>query len=129
MPDTLGGCQQVATTSRRIAQQLLTIAENRLNLMTVEVQEERNRLLHVCFLALGIAGCGLLAGMALTAAIVLVGWAWSPLGVLLILAAGYLSAAAAMGWLLARSLRQWQSFPASLDQLHKDRICFEELLA
>lgn len=129
MPDTIGGCQQVVTTSRRIAQQLLTIAENRLTLVTVEVQEERNRLLHVVFLALGIAGCGLLAGMALTTAIVLVGWAWSPLGVLLILAAGYATAAAAMCWLLARSLRHWHSFAASLDQLHKDRVCFEEILA
>ncbi len=129
MPDTLGGCQQVATTSRHIAQQLLTIAENRLTLVTVEVQEERNRLLHVFFLALGIAGCGLLAAMTLTTVIVLVGWAWSPLGVLLILAAGYAAAAAAMCWLLVRSLRQWQSFPASLDQLHKDRVCFEEILA
>lgn len=129
MPDTIGGCQQVVTTSRRIAQQLLTIAENRLALVSVEVQEVRNRLLHVFFLALGIAGCGLLAGMTLTAAVVVVGWAWSPLGVLLILAAGYAATAAVMCWLLARNLRQWHSFAASLEQLHKDRISFEELLA
>lgn len=129
MQDTVGGCTQVATTSRCIAQQLLTIAENRLTLVTVEVQEERNRLLHAFFLALGIAACGLLAGMAITVAIVLMGWAWSPLGVLLLLAGGYTTAAVAMGWLLARHLRQWHSFAASLDQLHKDRVCFEELLA
>lgn len=128
MPDTLGG-QQVVATSRGIALQLLTIAENRLALATVEVQEERNRLLHATFLALGIAGCALLAGMVITTAIVLAGWAWSPLGVLLILAAGYASAATVMCWLLARHLQQWQSFAASLDQLRKDRICIAEILA
>ena len=129
MPDTIGGGQQVVATSRGVALQLLTIAENRLALATVEVQEERNRLLHVFFLALGIAGCGLLAGMALTAAIVLMAWAWSPLGVLLILAACYAAAAAIMCWFVARHLHQWQSFAASLEQLHKDRICCEELFA
>ncbi len=93
------------------------------------MQAERKRLLHAFFLALVIAGCGLLAGMAITAAVILMEWAWSPVGVLLLLAGGYTTAAGAMGWLLAKHLRLWQSFAASLDQLHKDHVCFEELLA
>ena len=129
MQDPTGGFTQVATTSRRVAQQVLTIAGNRLALVTVEVQEERNRLLSAFFLALAIAGCALLAGMTLTTAIVVAGWAWSPLGVLVILTAGYGLAATVMIWLLARRLHRWQPFAASLDQLHKDRACIADLLA
>ncbi|HAT11565.1 MAG TPA: hypothetical protein DCS97_13445 [Planctomycetes bacterium] len=129
MAETMDGCLQVAVTTRRIADQVLTIAENRLTLVTVEVQEERNRLLHALVLVLGIAGCGLLCGIAITAAIVLQGWAWSPLGVLLILAAGYASVAAALSWLLTRHLRQWSPFAATLDQVRKDRVCLADLRA
>lgn len=129
MPDTTTGGGQVLATSRGLALQLLTIAENRLALVTVEVQEERNRLLHAGFLALGIAGSVLLAGMSVSAAIVVAGWAWSPLGVLLILAAVHLGAAVALGGLLAGLLHRWQSFTASLDQLRKDRECIAEILA
>lgn len=129
MPDTTTGGGQVIATSRGLALQLLTIAENRLALVTVEVQEERNRLLHAGFLTLGIAGSVLLAGMAVSAAIVVAGWAWSPLGVLLILAAVQLGAAVALSALLAGLLHRWQSFTASLDQLRKDRVCIAEILA
>jgi uncharacterized membrane protein YqjE len=129
MPDTTTGGGQIIATSRGLALQLLTIAENRLALVTVEVQEERNRLLHAGFLALGIAGSVLLAGMAVSAAIVVAGWAWSPLGVLLILAAVQLGAAVALGALLSGLLHRWQSFTASLDQLRKDRVCIAEILA
>src|SRR6185437_12435420 len=81
--------RQLAATSKHFARQLLTIGENRLELLTVEVQEERERLLHVFHLALGVAAFGLLAGLTLTAAIVVWLWAWSPVAVLLILTALY----------------------------------------
>jgi uncharacterized membrane protein YqjE len=42
----------------------LAIGENRFELLMVEVQEERERLLHAIVLALGAAALGLLAGMA-----------------------------------------------------------------
>ena len=67
----------------------MTIGENRLELLTVEVQEERERLLHAFLLALGVAAFGLLAGITLTAAIVVLLWAWSPVAVLLTLTGLY----------------------------------------
>jgi uncharacterized membrane protein YqjE len=60
---------QLGATSKTFARRLLTIGENRLELLTVEVQEERERLLHAFLLALGVAAFGLLAGLTLTAAI------------------------------------------------------------
>ncbi len=71
---------QLAATSKHFARRLLTIGENRLELLAVEVQEERERLLHAFLLALGVAAFGLLAGLTLTAAIVVLLWTWSPVG-------------------------------------------------
>ena len=68
---------QLGATSKTFARRLLTIGENRLELLTVEVQEERERLLHALLLALGVAAFGLLAGLTLTAAIAVLLWAWS----------------------------------------------------
>jgi uncharacterized membrane protein YqjE len=119
---------QLATTSKDFARRLLTIGENRLELLTVEVQEERMRLLQAFLLALGVAAFGLLAGITLTAAIVVWLWAFAPVTVLLTLAGLY---GAAGGWLYRRltgSLRDWQTLSATLDQLRKDRACLEKTL-
>jgi uncharacterized membrane protein YqjE len=120
--------QDLAATSRRLAQRLLTIGENRLELLTVEVQEERIRLLHAILLALGVAAFGLLAGMTFTAVIVVSLWAWSQVGVLLILTVVYGAAGACLWQHLNGRLRDWQTLSASLDQLRKDRECLEKIL-
>ena len=115
--------QQLATTSRRLAQRLLTIGENRLELLTVEVQADRERLLHAVLLALGVAAFGLLAGMTLTAAIVVLLWDYSPVAVLLTLT-GLNGAAGIFLYRQLTGLRQdWQTLSATLDQLRKDRTC------
>lgn len=117
---------QLATTAKELARGLLLMGENRLELLTVEVQEERERLLHALLLALGIAGCGLLAGLTLTAALVVALWAWSPVVVLLILTGLYGGAALLLGRLLMERLRDWQTLSATLEQLRKDRAGLEQ---
>jgi uncharacterized membrane protein YqjE len=107
----------------------LTIGENRLELLTVEVQEDRERLLHAFLLALGVAAFGLLAGLALTAAIVVELWAWSHVAVLLALTCLYGAAGICLYRRLTGLLRDWQTLSASLDQLRKDRACLEKNLA
>ena len=119
----------LADTAKQFARRLLTIGENRLELLMVEVQEERTRLLHAVLLALAVATFGLLAGMTFTAAVVVLLWAWSPLCVLLALTALYGAAGVWLCRRLTRLLRDWQTLPASLDQLRKDRVCLEKLLA
>ena len=54
--------EPVAASSKQFARRLWTIGENRLDLLRVEVQEERERLLPALFSALGVAGLGQLAG-------------------------------------------------------------------
>jgi uncharacterized membrane protein YqjE len=116
----------IANRSKGLARRLLTIGENRLELLMVEVQEERESLLTAILIALGIATFGLLAGMVVTAAIVVLFGKLSPAITLLVLAVLYSTGAAVMYWGLTCMLRDWKSFPATLDQLRKDRACLEK---
>lgn len=116
-----------AATSKGFARRLMTIGENRLELLVVEMQEERERCLCAIVLACGIAAFGLLAGFTLTAAIVI----WlrtSPVAILLILTGLYGVAAIYLWWRFTRLLRDWQTLSASLDQLRKDRAGLEKIL-
>ena len=121
--------RQLAANSKQFARRLLTIGENRLELFTVEVQEERERLLRAFLMALGVAAFGLLAGLALTAAIVVGLWAWSHVAVLLALTCLYGAAGICLYRRLTGLLRDWQTLSATLDQLRKDRACLEKNLA
>lgn len=123
--DNLGGFRAAA---RHFARRLLTIGENRLELLMVEVQEERERLLHAILLSLGVAAFGLLAGVALTGTLVVLFWDFSHVKVLLALTGLY---GVTSVWLYRRLtgvLRDWQNLPATLDQLKKDRACLERTL-
>jgi uncharacterized membrane protein YqjE len=124
MEESTVSLRQLGTTSKTFARRLMTIGENRLELLTVEVQEERERLLHAFLLALGVAAFGLLAGLTLTAALVVWLWAW-PVTVLLILTGLYAAAGICLYRQLIGVMRNWQTLSASLDQLRKDRACLE----
>ena len=129
MEAAASGVGKLVETSKRFARRLLIIGENRLELLMVEVQEERERLRHAFLLALGVAAFGLLAGITLTAAIVVGLWAYSPVAVLLTLTGLYAAAGIYFFWRLTGLLRDWQMLSASLDQLRKDRACLEKTLA
>ena len=116
---------RLAETFKRFARRLLAIGENRFELLMVEVQEERERLLHAIVLALGVAALGLLAGVSLTGVIVVLFWEVSQVAALLALTGLYGAAAVCLYWRLTRLLRDWQNLPATLDQLRKDRACLE----
>jgi uncharacterized membrane protein YqjE len=119
---------QLAKTSKTFVRRLATIGENRLELLAVEVQEERERILRAFLLALGVAVFGLLAGLTLTALIAVLFWAWCPVAVLLILTAIYTIAGICLYRRLTGVMRNWQTLSASLDQLRKDRACLENIL-
>jgi len=122
-PPTNAG--QLVETSKRFARRLLTIGENRFELLMVEVQEERERLLRAILLALGVAAFGLLAGVAITGAIVVLLWKLSQVAALLVLSSLYGATAVLLYLRLTLLLRDWQNLPATLDQLRKDRACLE----
>ena len=128
MEDATVSLQQLARTAKLFAQRLLTIGENRLELLTVEVQEERERLLQAFLLALGVVAFGLLAGLTLTAAITVLLWGYSPVAVLMILTCLYSGAAACLYRQFVGVMRNWQTMAASLEQLRKDRAGLEKIL-
>jgi uncharacterized membrane protein YqjE len=112
--------------TKRIAQRVAVIVENRLQLLMIEAQEERERVLLAILLALCTAVFSLLAGVTLTVLIVVVLWAHSPILALLALAALYIVVAGIFYMRLTRLQRDWQTLPATLEQLKKDRECLEK---
>jgi uncharacterized membrane protein YqjE len=128
MEDSTSGVKPLASAWKQMARRLLTIGENRLELLTVEVHEGRERLLHAFLMALGVAVFGLLAAITLTGAVVVVLWPYSPVAALLTLTGIYAGAGIYLGRRLAAMLHDWQTLPASLDQFRKDRACLEKIL-
>ena len=68
----------LAEASKRLAHRMLLISENRLELLLVEIQEERQRILRALWLTVGATAFTLLAAITLTAVIALVFWEHSP---------------------------------------------------
>lgn len=95
----------------------------------VEVQEERERLLRAILLALGVAVFGFLTGAALTVALVVMLWSLSPIAVLLTLSLLYGATAVFLYRNFTILQRSWETLPATLEQLRKDRACLENYLA
>lgn len=112
--------------TKRIAQRMFVIVENRLQLLMVEAQEERERALLAIWMALGAAAFGLLAGVALTITIAVAFLEHSPIIALLVLTALYVIAAIFFFRRLVHLQRDWQTLPGTLDQLRKDRECLEK---
>ena len=128
MEESTASLGALGVASKQFARRLLTIGENRLELLAVEVQEERERLLHAILLALGMGACGLLIAIVFTAVIVILFWDVSHFAILLTLMLLY---GAGMFWLyrqLTLLLRHWKTLPATLDQLRKDRACLDNNL-
>jgi len=111
----------MAEASRNLAQRVVRIGANRLELLILEAQEERERLLRVILVALAVAALALLAGIALTLAIVVLAWEHSPLAALLTLTALYAGAAFLLYVRLNQMQRNGLMFGSTLDQLRKDR--------
>jgi len=128
MEESTGNFRHLSMTWKRFARRLLIIGENRLELIALEVQEGRERLLRAFLLAVGVAAFGLLACMTLTTAIVVLFWARSPVAVLFILTGLYGAAGTFLYRRLTGLLQNWHTLPASIDQLRKDRACLEKIL-
>lgn len=128
MEPAADNCGSFGASSKLFARRLLTIGENRLELLMLEVQEERERLLRAILLALGVAVFAFLAGVALTVALVVVLWHLSPVAVLLALTSLYTASAICLYLRFTALQRDWKTLPATLDQLRKDRACLERTL-
>lgn len=118
-------CAEWVPTLKRFSRRLLALGENRLELLSVEVQEGRDRLIQDLLLALAVAGFAMTALLAGSAALVVLFWTSSALTVLLGLMAVYGAVGVVLFLHLNRRLRAWQALSATLEQLRKDRQCLD----
>jgi uncharacterized membrane protein YqjE len=118
----------LAGAAKRLLHRVLAVGENRFQLLVVELQEERDRLLDVVLLAVATAAAGMLCAIAWSAALVILLWhfGFGPLIILLVLGAVYGISAVVLCRRLEALRRQQQTLAASLDQLQKDRACLEK---
>lgn len=115
--------------ARRLGLGLLALCRNRFELVSVELQEERARLIQALLMTLGIAVLALLFGISLTGAMAILLWDYSPGLVLLAMAVAQATGA----WLLYRSLSKllttWAPMQGSLQQLEQDREALQRILS
>ena len=119
----------LAQAARRLGLGLLAMCRNRFELISVELQEERARLIQALLTTLGIAVLGLLAGISLTGAVAILLWQHSP-GLVLI---GMAAIQASSAWFLYRNLSRlltiWTPMQGSLQQLEQDREALQRILS
>jgi uncharacterized membrane protein YqjE len=107
---------------KRVLWRLMAISHNRLELLMVEMQEERARAQAIVFLSAGVAVCGMLAVLMVTA-VIACAFASHLLLALGILAAFYCIGAAFFYVKLSRMLQRWDTFTGSREQFDRDREC------
>jgi uncharacterized membrane protein YqjE len=128
MDRTNDGVPHLGNASKRLARQVLVICGNRLELLLVELEQERDKVALAAGLGFGVVIFALLAGVAVTIAIVVACWQWSPVGAVLIVAAIYAAVAGMFTILLVRFKRAWRILPGTMDELRKDHACLEKSL-
>ena len=116
------------TTARRLVRGIVDIAGTRLELLLVELHEERERCAIAALLALGSILCGFLACVALTACWMVIAWPHSPAISVTVPFGVFTLAAVGLHRRLRAMLRDWRTLPESFEQLRKDRECLETWL-
>jgi uncharacterized membrane protein YqjE len=114
--------------TKRVTWRLLAMFHNRVELLMVEIQEERQRALRAVLMATAAAFLSLLAGMTVTAVIACAAGTHM-LTALIIMAIVYIAGTVFFLLKLARMQRNWDALSSTRDQLQKDRECLEEHLA
>jgi len=111
---------------KRLLNTALAGVENRIELFLVELREERFRVFDALLLGCAAAVLGFVALLTVTVTLVVIFWDSARVPVLVILSVCYSLGAIGALWRLTIRLRNWSSFSATLDELKKDRACFEE---
>jgi len=106
--------------ANRVAERIVLLGENRLEIARVEVQEARDRLLLLLLLALGAGVFAVLAGVALSVTVVLLCWENSPTLAVAILTVLYAGLAGLLVERLLSVNRNWEIMGETLKQFRKD---------
>jgi uncharacterized membrane protein YqjE len=110
---------------KRLWRTLLAIGLNRLELLLVELQEERRRTVQALLLILAVGALALMTLFVGTFTLVVVFWEHRVI-LLAALSLAYLLATIGACWKLSRMLNDWPAFSATLAELKKDKAWLEE---
>ena len=110
----------------RLLKTVILIAQNRFELLLVEVQEERYRVFNLLLLAGVVLILALMTLMAVTITIVVVCLEAERLDLVIALVLLYLAATILSLWRLHTRLKNWVPFSSTLAELKKDKSCLDE---
>jgi uncharacterized membrane protein YqjE len=109
---------------RGFADSLIGSAHDRLELLAVELQEEKHRLIQIFIWISALVFLGMLAMVFASMALVVLFWETARVAIVCSLAGGYIAALIAVGLGFRRYLkRQPKPFAATLGELRADREC------
>ena len=111
---------------KRLWRIILATAHNRFELLLVELEEERRRAVAVLLLVLAAGVAGLMTLLAGSFLLVVIFWEEHRVAVLGALTLFYLLATLAALWRLRVRLNHWRLLPDTVEQLKKDKACWEE---
>ncbi len=118
--------QGIFASLRRLLKTILAIVQNRLELLLVELQEERWRLFDTLLLAGIVLILMLMTLMVPTVTIVVLCVKADRLGLLVVLMLLYLAATIVAFWRLRVRVKNWAPFSATLSEFKKDKACLDE---
>ena len=126
MEDTRQEPGGLLATGKRILRTLYSLAQTRLELFLIELQEERLRLFSALLLLGACLVFALMALSLLTLTLAVIFWEQHRILVLVSLTLAYAAGAGWSFWILRRRLQGWTSFSATLEQFKKDQACLEK---
>ena len=110
----------------RLIRTVLAVAQNRLELLLVELREQRWQFLNALLLAALVVLLATMTLLTATVLIVVVCVRADRLDVVVGLTVVYLVATLVGGWRLRNRLKSWAPFSATLAELKKDKACWDE---
>jgi uncharacterized membrane protein YqjE len=116
----------VFASLRRLLKTVVAIAQNRLELLLVEMQEERWRFFDALLLTGAVLILAAMTLMLVTLTVVVVCLKANRLDLLVALMVLYLAATIVGFWRLRLRLKKWAPFSATLAELKKDKACLDE---
>ncbi len=116
----------ILASLRRLLQTVLAIAQNRLELLLVEMQEERWRFFDALLLAGAVLILAAMTLMVVTITLVVVCVEANRLDLLVAMMVLFLVATIVAFWRLRTRLKNWAPFSGTLAELKRDKACLDE---
>ncbi|HEX3626723.1 MAG TPA: phage holin family protein [Verrucomicrobiae bacterium] len=115
----------LSDTLRRIGATILAILQNRLELLVVELHEDRLRVFEALLLIISIVALAFFTLALVVAGVIALIWNQFGIPGLFVLGGIGLVSTLFMCWRLHLRLKNWPLLPGTLEQLKKDRACLE----